>query len=50
MVLADVAGNERTAFVDRPSKYGVAANPDPRTARRFLRQIFTCHLRIHILR
>src|ERR1700719_2170658 len=48
MVLADVAGNERAAFVDRASEYCVTANADARTARRFLCQILPCHLFVHI--
>jgi hypothetical protein len=48
MIFANVPSHERAAFVDRSAKYGIAANSNVRTTRRFPAQIFSGHFLFHI--
>jgi hypothetical protein len=47
MVFANVAAEQRAAFVVGAGQNGVAANAHPRTARRFFRQILSLNFCVH---
>ena len=47
MILADVARDQRAAFVERPAQNRVAADANSRTPGRFLGQILSSHFGVH---